>query len=673
MTWRSALTILAPWVISKGTSAKTGWAEVTTAPTAAVSVTAATVRTLTSTQRDFNEIPSSSSYRRAWLVVDRTGSHSTSLVLVNSSSDAPESFHLEYRSDDTSCEHTAQVPAKGCSTIAISTSLTCSASKLGTIEINAAVPFTGIAKVSFTGQNDTFIRLLTGLPDMDPVPLEAWTVYDGGYGFEFLRTSGCISFSSRMLVGVSYTVRTSVWQARADSTAEWADLPGTEKTGEICGYNPSEPGEYRGVAEITIDGVPGLYSSSDTVTIAAAVTPTGDHPSIPSFVVGEESVQFGSLSGTYISSTESIQVDWVTYEIHTSKWQRPDDATSAWADIDDTAETGEICAYDPETAGQYRASAEISRNGVKGTYVSSNVLIEEPPPTTTTGGDAGSDSGSDTASDTGTTTTTTTTTTTKTTAQPGAEQCSDLVGCFIPPPAGTFTMGSTSSDAGTDESPLTTVTISEGVQIAKYELTHARRELIMGEAASYVERDCDDEDACPIFAVAFLGITEIKIPVFLQLLNQRDTDFTYRLPTEAEWKYAARAGTTGDRHGNVDDIAWHSGNSGNAIQRVGLKEANAWGLYDMLGNVFEWVSDLYGTYPGGSVTDPTGPTTGSQRIVRGGSYLSGAADARGTEPPGCSCRPARPQHWHSSGEGPQLRCSSQGRAGDAFRQGGRWQ
>ena len=96
---------------------------------------------------------------------------------------------------------------------------------------------------------------------------------------------------------------------------------------------------------------------------------------------------------------------------------------------------------------------------------------------------------------------------------------------------------------------------------------------------------------------------------------------TYRLPTEAEWEYAARAGTTGARHGESDAIAWHSGNSGEKIHEVKGKQANAWGLYDMMGNVFEWCLDWYvPNYPTGSVTDPRGPSSGWRRVIRGGVF-----------------------------------------------------
>ena len=584
-------------VIRQATPSKAGWAEVTSVPAAPLSVKATTVRTLTTTKRDFNEIDPTPAYRQAWLVVDNTGGYSTDLVLVSGRTDKAQSFHLEFESGDTSCDATVEVPAMGRTTVEISDSLSCSSDLLGTVEVNAAGPFTGIAKVSASEQDDTFIRTLVGFPDMGPTPLEAWTVSEGSVQFEHLSSEGCIDLDSQMLVGVSYTVHDSVWQARADEAAEWADLAGTEKTGSLCAYSPTEPGAYRGVADITIDGIPGLYSSSGTITKTAAPLSVGGYAPIPSFVVSEESVQFGSLSAQCVSSSELIQVDWVSYEIHSSKWQRRDDEDSDWADVDGTAKTGQICAHDPATAGQYRAVAEVSRNGVRGTYVSSNILTEEPPPSSATP-----------------------------TSQSSGEECSTLVGCFIPLPAGSFRMGSDSSDAEDDETPLTQVTIGEGVQIAKYELTHAQWELIMGRPAAYVESDC--EETCPISAVAFIGISDIKIDVFMELLNGRDTEFTYRLPTEAEWEYAARAGTTGDRYGNLDDIAWHGGNSNNEIHPIGQKLPNAWGFYDMLGNVYEWVQDYYGDYPGGSVTDPTGPQSGSRRVARGGSYVSDASEAR---------------------------------------------
>jgi len=106
----------------------------------------------------------------------------------------------------------------------------------------------------------------------------------------------------------------------------------------------------------------------------------------------------------------------------------------------------------------------------------------------------------------------------------------------------------------------------------------------------------------------------------------------YRLPTEAQWEYACRAGTTtayntGDTIS--DDTGWYVANSANMTREVGKKPANAWGLYDMHGNVFEWCWDwYYDTYPSVAETDPVGPPAGSFRVLRGGSWYSGAADLR---------------------------------------------
>lgn len=94
----------------------------------------------------------------------------------------------------------------------------------------------------------------------------------------------------------------------------------------------------------------------------------------------------------------------------------------------------------------------------------------------------------------------------------------------------------------------------------------------------------------------------------------------FRLPTEAEWEYACRAGTTGDRYGEIDQIAWYKDNSNGSTQGVGKKEPNPWGLYDMLGNVWEWCWDWYGDYPKQDKKDWRGLETGSSRVLRGGSW-----------------------------------------------------
>lgn len=107
---------------------------------------------------------------------------------------------------------------------------------------------------------------------------------------------------------------------------------------------------------------------------------------------------------------------------------------------------------------------------------------------------------------------------------------------------------------------------------------------------------------------------------FIARLNERAGEAWYRLPTEAEWEYAARAGTSGDRYGDLDAIAWYSGNSGKKTHPVGETVPNSWGLYDMLGNVWEWVEDRYGDYPGASVMDPRRYGAGKARIGRGGSW-----------------------------------------------------
>ena len=144
----------------------------------------------------------------------------------------------------------------------------------------------------------------------------------------------------------------------------------------------------------------------------------------------------------------------------------------------------------------------------------------------------------------------------------------------------------------------------------------------MGAKPSHFS-DCGPR--CPVEQVSWEDTQE-----FIRRLNSGEfrRGYAYRLPTEAEWEYAARAGTIGARYGELDSIAWYEANSGRKTHRVGRKRPNAWGLHDMLGNVWEWTGDRYGKYPSGAVTDPRGPESGSARVYRGGGWGTLARSVR---------------------------------------------
>ena len=184
-------------------------------------------------------------------------------------------------------------------------------------------------------------------------------------------------------------------------------------------------------------------------------------------------------------------------------------------------------------------------------------------------------------------------------------------------PAGEFRMGSESAEADADESPVTHVRISRAYHMGKHEVTQGQWEALMGTNPSGFSH-CGPN--CPVEGVSWDDIQE-----FVRRLNDREGGAPYGLPTEAEWEYAARAGTLGERYdSDLDRIAWHAGNSGSRTHPVGQKTANAFGLHDMLGNVWEWVQDWHGEYPGGSVTDPAGPGSGTRRVGRGGGWAHGS-------------------------------------------------
>ena len=235
---------------------------------------------------------------------------------------------------------------------------------------------------------------------------------------------------------------------------------------------------------------------------------------------------------------------------------------------------------------------------------------------------------------------------------------------LVPIAPGTFLMG-TASGGSDDEHPQTRVTLSKAYWLGQYdvrvkdfrafvEATGYRTEAEQGDGmvvhenntwtqkagASWRSPGLNQDDNHPV-----VGVSWNDAMAFCAWVNQTQHEagtlpegYAYTLPTEAQWEYACRAGTTGDYAGSLDAMGWYNQNSGNTTHPVGQKQPNAWGLYDMHGNVWQWCLDWYGNYPGGSMTDPTGPASGPYRVIRGGGWNNPAdycrsAD-RGAEAPG---------------------------------------
>jgi formylglycine-generating enzyme required for sulfatase activity len=192
---------------------------------------------------------------------------------------------------------------------------------------------------------------------------------------------------------------------------------------------------------------------------------------------------------------------------------------------------------------------------------------------------------------------------------------------------GTFQMGCTSeqSDCESDESPVHTVTLSS-YYLSKTEITQKQWHDIVGTQPS-IWTGCDN---CPVE-----NMNWDMLSTFLTALSSK-TGLSFKLPTEAQWEFAARGGihaklTKFSGSNNLDSVAWHGGNSSYKPQQVAQKKPNELGLYDMSGNVMEWCSDYYGTYSSANLTNPTGPSTGSMRVLRGGHHTSPAKECRNSE------------------------------------------
>ena len=199
-------------------------------------------------------------------------------------------------------------------------------------------------------------------------------------------------------------------------------------------------------------------------------------------------------------------------------------------------------------------------------------------------------------------------------------------------PAGEFLMGSPDSekDAHADERPQHRVRITKPFYMGKYLVTQEQWEALMGNNPSHFKGPKN-----PVEEVSWDDCQQ-----FLDKLNKRQGNPAgkFVLPTEAQWEYACRAGSKtrycfGDDASKLDEYAWYEKNSDDKTHPVGEKKPNAWGLYDMHGNVWEWCQDWYddGYYAKSPTDDPTGPATGSDRVVRGGSWRTRRGDCRSAD------------------------------------------
>ena len=210
---------------------------------------------------------------------------------------------------------------------------------------------------------------------------------------------------------------------------------------------------------------------------------------------------------------------------------------------------------------------------------------------------------------------------------------------FISIPAGSFTMGSPEKEEGrSDDEKQVPVTITQAFELGKTVVTQQQWTEVMGSTPWKDEDEDEDEepqgDNYPAVSISWDDATEFcaKLTALEHKSGKLPANQTYRLPTEAEWEYACRAGTTtaysfGDKQSSLGEYAWYDDNSDSELHEVATKKPNPWGLFDMHGNVWEWCEDWHeDSLSGGN--DPKGPSTGSTRVIRDGDWSCSASSCR---------------------------------------------
>ncbi len=194
---------------------------------------------------------------------------------------------------------------------------------------------------------------------------------------------------------------------------------------------------------------------------------------------------------------------------------------------------------------------------------------------------------------------------------------------FVTIAAGKFMMGCSPGDSqcDKDEEPRHEVTLTRSFELGKYEVTQGQWIKVMGTNPSSFKGD----DHLPVECVSWNDARQ-----FIAKLNALNDGYHYRLPTEAEWEYAARDGTSGIYYGSLDSIAWYNEIGGRQTSPVGQKRPNGYSLYDMSGNVWEWCDDWYDEnyYAKSPTVDPKGPASGAHKVLRGGSWLNNSRHMR---------------------------------------------